>query len=122
MEDMGLQEKEKYNMRQIKFRAWNPHVKQIVNWEQMGDDHWDLWDEFADDKTIMQFTGLKDKNGKEIYESDLMKHPEFDDLVTVNWAENGYWTLSGWDFMRTNPSLGEVVGNIYEHPELLKQV
>jgi hypothetical protein len=66
-----------------------------------------------------QFTGLLDKNGKEIYSEDIMKHHDFDSPVKVNWADAGYWTLSGWDFMRTDPTKGEVIGNIHENPELL---
>lgn len=69
---------------------------------------------------IMQYTGLKDRRGTEIYEGDLMTHPEFaaGDIIEVRFHQ-GCFCLEFWDSARTNFTLGEVVGNIYENPELL---
>lgn len=74
---------------------------------------------------LMQYTGLKDKNGKEIYEGDILK---------VDWKDNRYKSVIGmveWDnenaayrFAAGSPSevswSHEIIGNIYENPELLK--
>jgi uncharacterized phage protein (TIGR01671 family) len=82
---------------------------------------------FLDDDNfvVQQFTGLKDTNDKEIYEGDIIKYQYADKAVTtfigcVEWFE---W---GWSFNRKvcgdNPRacIGiEVVGNIFENPELL---
>lgn len=109
-------------MRTIKFRAWdNSHSEMIDYSEVRSNFGWYLDD---DDITLMQFTGLLDKNGKEIYEGDIL----------------GYWGKAAWlvgfvegrfcfiyedgrkAFGLTKSSLQgkEIIGNIYQNPELLK--
>ena len=80
---------------------------------------------------IMQFTGLKDNNGKEIYEGDIVKHPDADEPEDLGWEiifENyafrgkmvriiaGEGELTEFDNYFADC---EVIGNIYENPELL---
>ncbi len=75
----------------------------------------------------MQFTGLLDKNGKEIYEGDILKD-NIDGYVVVREMTGGHFTwkstLSGiggifpFDYNQKNNC--EVIGNIYENPELIK--
>ena len=130
-------------MREIKFRAWN-----------LTDKCWDIpktdysikigaKDLFNRDKEIirfnrgdialMQFTGLLDKNGKEIYEGDKIKgvrdgNIDYPKVIATVYFDNGAFR-ENW-FSRdlgnyTNQSYGygntlEVIGNIYENGELLK--
>jgi uncharacterized phage protein (TIGR01671 family) len=71
--------------------------------------------------TLMQFTGLKDKNGKEIYEGDFLQSMTSGDFVVTFEdgefrAHNDHVTISreAWKYRL-------VTGNIYENPELLKE-
>ena len=71
----------------------------------------------------MQFTGLKDKTGKEIYEGDVLKCFHYDLLYQAVWLEDELrFALRN----TKNPTpfntccIGEIIGNIYENPELLQ--
>lgn len=117
-------------MREIKFRAWDGN-KMLSDREvvEMAEGYMSI----NDVTNVMQFTGLKDKNGKEIYEGDIVIGRSDDSAevskVTVEWDEK----MSGWkpfNYFSTNGvnhiedaffdlSTCEVIGNIYENPELL---
>lgn len=72
---------------------------------------------------IMQYTGLKDKNGKDIYEGDvlLLLDPSWhkDIRIPVIYDRGGYRAEFGTLYRACNIGV-EVIGNIYENPELLK--
>lgn len=83
--------------------------------------------EFPENYDLMQFTGLTDKNGKEIYEGDiiesfvLLSETGENIRTVVKWGENG-WLANG--ALSNNPQWmnnhqPEVIGNIWENPELL---
>ena len=142
-------------MRKIKFRIWDktdkkmyysPGITGLHSWfgsffnESIGDKH----------AVLMQFTGLKDKNGKEIYESDVLElkkprnnlHPK-NQKYLVKWVSEKFddgegWYMNGWKFKRIDNKGGmstifdetdiEVIDNIYEgvlkeyeNPKLLKE-
>ena len=112
-------------MRQIKFRAWNHVTKKYFTPSELRCENGEfVYTTACDGKfALEQFTGLKDKNGEEIYEGDLMTHPEFgeDDVLLVQIID-GCTYASGWDCVRTWLDQGEVIGNIHENPEMIKGI
>ena len=117
-------------MREIKFRAWSTyHGKKRMVYFGSKFTSEDMKEE--PNWRIMQYTGLKDKNGKEIYEGDVVQvnHPHKNRKYRGQVIWNEYrWT--GKDFFFSHLDVPqdlfcegteyiEVIGNIYENPELL---
>ena len=102
-------------MRQIKFRAWDTQFKRMLNNVAVCDG---IVPHIGHHCEVMQFTGLKDKNDKEIYEGDIVKAKYHWDEPHVIALPTDYYdfteyTLDGEDM--------EVIGNFYENPELLNK-
>ena len=127
----------------FKFRAWDgkdmlfpnalvlegcyiarfTHAEQVTAYEVGPGDHGEV--ELQDSATIiMQSTGLKDKNGKLIFEGDIIKSS--DGLHVVEWHGSGCWNpfvfheVLGYDDAIV-AEYNEIVGNIHENPELLER-
>jgi len=146
--------------REIKFRVWDKSLnkflitdngtsavepdsdeeflrKELFSNRKLGEKYGFI--SFYPDRLIyQQFTGLKDKNNKEIYEGDIIKRVHYEDsLYIVVWNEDGYYwrgtheTDKEFIEYRASPynrdrlidgiKNCEVIGNIMENPELLKE-
>lgn len=123
-----------------KFRCWDERLglTEVVSIDffrkKIKINHWEYGDSNffpLDEVVLMQSTGLKDKNGVEIFEADVLKNTRNGKIRRVHWnpscasfhlSKHGieeskveYWSLSNpqWSY--------EIIGNIYENPELLEQ-
>ncbi|MDE5158222.1 YopX family protein [Lacticaseibacillus paracasei] len=117
---------------EFKFRRWTGEEMVAVHKITFDDDELIVYGggvvHFADSSTVMQYTGLKDKKGREIYEGDILKTDS--EINYVDFQDFGFCThnkqpLVNYVFNTINDKLKyvddtfEVIGNIFENPELL---
>ena len=121
-------------MREIKFRAWDSHSNEMIANEHLtvvsGKAAYSMEDGVpyvTPDIELMQFTGLQDKNGKDVFKDDLLKSGRTGLLYRVIWDDDkaAFTSLCvdpKRDFRMDPYSWGdaEIVGNIHESPEPLK--
>jgi uncharacterized phage protein (TIGR01671 family) len=120
--------------RELKFRAWNFVAKKMYYPENAGNIF--LWQKEGQVQEIMQFTGLQDKNSKDIYEGDIVKYESrtwkeeagedplySNEVSTIVYSGKGFWVDAesfGWE----GENLWDwddivIIGNIYENAEIL---
>lgn len=132
-------------MRDIKFRCWDTENKQMLKVQELDfEDTFyggrlsiraDMYNDYFDieDMILMQYTGLKDKNEKEIYEEDIVKIND-EIIAKVIWDNDylGYFLYANEENSIDSFENGEqplydywgsieVIGNIYDNPELLEK-
>ena len=110
--------------REIKFRIWNNgQMRYSMDGWSEDTDILNLSDLFTE-TILMQYTGLKDKNNKEIYEGDLLKMDYHGDTIFEVVFDNGAFCIK--PFMSPDTLVDDytdqatIVGNIYRNPEMLK--
>ena len=133
-----------------KYRAWDVHNKKMFTESELviwhgnvyANDYQKIFKMFMegarglvgysiDDKYLMQSTWIKDKNGQEIFEGDIVEFEDADDIENVyinqgviEWCQGGF-TVSNRTTVTLDDLLDEdtlevtIVGNIYDNPELL---
>lgn len=99
----------------------------FLAWQKDGEGrHESYLKDYELEKSLDQYTGLKDKHGVEIYEGDLVEHRNFiNELLgsyEIAWGVFGFTTLRGaHESHYITPNELVVIGNIYENPELLEK-
>ena len=144
-------------MREIKFRAWDKKIGRWVKNDNAEFDYWLIWPKggielidcddgqkngfhehcvsYIKDRFILsQYTGLKDKNGKEIYEGDILdrcgvvKHADRVQFISGMFVVHSEYNIAGYvvntislnDYINNLIDGCEVIGNIYESKDLLE--
>ena len=118
-------------MRDIEYRVWNKCHKIIANVEIL---RWSseckikIDDYNEEEVELMAYTGKKDKNGKKIFEGDIVRNNRINWIFEIIWCSDaGKFQMQNIDdceMIDLNSDLisevHEVIGNIYENPELLE--
>lgn len=113
-------------MREIKFRCWNAHSSVMHNWEEMvSKGKINLLSEQKPSYPVMQFTGLIDKNGIEIYDGDILFDGDWNLAVVYDGMSAAFMThhhpSNDLELLcATSTSLLSVIGNIHQNLSLLK--
>lgn len=125
-------------MREIKFRVWDERNNEMIYSEKfldvIRDTHFNgnklmyeapefshtIYESLDEEIKLMQYTGLTDKNGKEIYEGDYLNSHAFLELGLVTFIDGAFWVVWEEEARYLSDLCGdcEIIGNRFENPEL----
>ena len=120
-------------MRTLKFRAWNRDEMEYIEDMYWFEENYYHSTDYNGGDILMQFTGLHDKNGIPIYEGDIIDillrfyDCESFEMAVIEFRSGAFWFDAkqvGYvdcNWHHYNESDRQVIGNIYENPELLKE-
>jgi uncharacterized phage protein (TIGR01671 family) len=120
-------------MNNIEFRAWLKDYKMMVKVQRINFDtrtievkigEGDLYEFDFEEIKLIQYTGLKDKNSKKIFEGDLLKTTFDDTVISVKFKEGvfGYTYYGFYSLTSKKTENMIIIGNIHENPELLEEL
>lgn len=130
--------------REIKFRAFDTENKEMLEVQELDyEDSWNgqpmvrttMYNDYFDteEMILMQYTGLKDKNGVEIYEGDIVQARYFEDSTSEKYVVKYDTDRAGFFPFACGDGCGccetdvisvtyvEILGNIYDNPELIEK-
>lgn len=130
---------------EIKFRAWDKDLNEMYGWSHILTGYMQGYLTGYYNAELMQYTGLKDKNGVEIYEGDIVRYTylpgegfwNFDQFAVIKWKGTGFYfncfksmqgaKNQGWlvslpgAMPECSHKVFEVIGNIYQHSSFLEE-
>ncbi|MBD8013862.1 YopX family protein [Planococcus wigleyi] len=108
-------------MREIKFNFYNTHTKQYTRWEESNAGMNMCSFQTHEHLKFLQYTGLEDEDGTEIFEGDIIDFGGGPYKVVYEKGCFYAWTPHDSEFLHLINHLSEVVGNAYENPEFLEE-
>lgn len=114
--------------REIKFRIWNDYDKKMIHWNELLEKNLaNIFTIPSYDKWLMQYTGLHDKNGKEIYEGDIVRiivNNNIEKICKVEFKNGIFGVMFSKNkeltaFPHFCNTTFEVIGNVFENGDIL---